>query len=164
MVTVTPVIAIFSMVFALLEDIGCMARIAYVMDRLMTRIGLNGRAFVSLLFGMPCTIIGAMACRIGDSSRQRLLTLIFIPLGPCSAKLAITSVIATWFFSLPVAVGVVLGLFLVNCLILEVLCRMFDRVLFPGTPPDPLIMELPPGNVLHGPLFSSRPGTGQGAL
>lgn len=143
-VTVTPVIAIFSMVFALLEDIGYMARIAYVMDRLMTRIGLNGRAFVALLFGMPCTIIGAMACRIGDSSRQRLLTLILVPLVPCSAKLAITSVIATWFFSLPVAVGVVLGLFLVNCLILGVLCRVFDRMLFPGTSPDPLIMELPP--------------------
>jgi len=143
-VTVTPVIAIFSMAFALLEDIGYMARAAYVTDRLMTRIGLNGRAFVSLLFGMPCTIIGAMACRIGDSGRQRLLTLVLVPLVPCSAKLAITSVIAAWFFSLPVAVGVVLGLFLVNCLILGVLCRVFDRMLFPATSPDPLIMELPP--------------------
>lgn len=143
-VTVTPVIAIFSMVFALLEDIGYMARAAYVMDRLMTRMGLNGRAFVALLFGMPCTIIGAMACRIGDSSRQRMLTLILVPLVPCSAKLAITSVIATWFFPLPMAVSVVLGLFLVNCLILAVMCRLFDRMLFPGTSPDPLIMELPP--------------------
>ncbi len=143
-VTVTPVIAIFSMVFALLEDIGYMARAAYVMDRLMTRIGLNGRAFVALLFGMPCTIIGAMACRIGDSGRQRLLTLILVPLVPCSAKLAITSVIATWFFPLHVAVAVVLGLFLVNCLILGVMCRLFDRMLFPDTPSDPLIMELPP--------------------
>ena len=143
-VTVTPVIAIFSMVFALLEDIGYMARAAYVMDRLMTRIGLNGRAFVSLLFGMPCTIIGAMACRIGDSGRQRLLTLILVPLVPCSAKLAITSVIATWFFPLPVAVAVVLSLALVNCLILGVLCRVFDRMLFTDKLPDPLIMELPP--------------------
>lgn len=143
-VTVTPVIAIFSLIFAFLEDIGYMARAAYVMDRLMTRIGLNGRAFVPLLFGMPCTIIGALACRIGDSGRQRLLTLLLVPLVPCSAKLAISSVIASWFFSLPVAVGVVLGLFLVNCLILGLLCRVFDRMLFPGQSPDPLIMELPP--------------------
>jgi ferrous iron transport protein B len=143
-VTVTPVIAIFSMIFALLEDIGYLARAAYVMDRLMTRIGLNGRAFVPLLFGMPCTILGALACRIGDSGRQRLLTLLLVPLVPCSAKLAISSVVASWFFSLPAAVGVVLGLFLVNCIILGVLCRFFDRMLFPGRSPDPLIMELPP--------------------
>lgn len=143
-VTVTPMIAIFTMFFAFLEGIGYMARAAYVMDRFMIRIGLNGRAFIPLLFSMPCTIIGAMACRIGDSGRQRLLTLLLVPLVPCSAKLIISSVIASWFFPLPGAVGVVLGLFLVNCLILGLLCRVFDRILFPDRSPDPLIMEMPP--------------------
>lgn len=142
-ITVTPVIALFTFMFALLEDVGYMARAAYVMDRVMSKIGLNGRAFVPFLFSVPCTIIGTLACRATDTERQRFLTRFLIPLVPCSAKLAISSVIALWFFSPLTSAFLIVGLFITNCLLIALVCKVTDHFLFAGEEPAPLIVELP---------------------
>jgi len=140
---IVPFIGIFHVVFALLEDVGYMARIAFVMDRFMGRIGLSGRAFIPFLFSLPCTISGALACRITDSERQRFLTTMLVPLVPCTAKIAVSAAIASWLFPPTVAVASVFMLVVLNFLLLGIMCKLLDRFVLKSPETANFIMELP---------------------
>lgn len=138
-----PFVAVFYAIFAILEDVGYMSRAAFLMDSLMTRLGLNGKAFVPLLFALPCNIPGVMACRTVDSARQRLLLFLLIPLIPCSAKLVVLSTLAAWLFPPLWAVGMVLLLLILNFSVLMASCVAFERFLPGRDEYRGLIMELP---------------------
>ncbi len=138
-----PFIIIFYAVFALLEDVGYMARAALLMDRCMRRIGLNGRAFVPLLFSLPCNITGVIGLRTMDDARQRFLTLLLIPLVPCAAKIIVLVTLASWFFAPAAAVMVIIGLLSMNALLLGVCSLIFNRFAPNNDTLPGLLLELP---------------------
>ena len=97
-VTFLPILVIFFTALALLEDIGYMARAAYVMDRFMHLMGLHGKSFLPLFLGFGCNVPAVMGARIVDSPRARLLTILVAPLVPCTARMAVVAVLAPIFF------------------------------------------------------------------
>jgi ferrous iron transport protein B len=137
-------------VFYFLEDVGYMARIAYLMDRFLSRIGLHGKSFMPLLFSLPCNICGVVASRVVDTHRARLLTILLTPLVPCAAQIAITAYIAGMFFRPFVAITVVICLALLNVLVLGITGLLLDRTLFRSGERLGFIMELP---LYHRPNF-----------
>jgi ferrous iron transport protein B len=111
-VTFVPILILFFAAFALLEDTGYMARAAYVTDRFMHLIGLHGRSFLPLFLGFGCNVPAVMGTRIIDSERARLLTILLVPLVPCSARLTVVVFLAPFFFgrwAALVALGLVGG-------------------------------------------------------
>lgn len=98
MLTFLPILAIFFASMALLEDVGYMARAAYVMDRFMHAIGLHGKSFMPLFLGFGCNVPAIMGTRIIESRRARLITILLAPLVPCAARLAVVTVLTQVFF------------------------------------------------------------------
>jgi len=96
--TFLPILLIFFAALALLEDVGYMARAAYVMDRFMHLMGLHGKSFLPLFLGFGCNVPAVMGARIVDSPRARLLTILMAPLVPCTARMAVLAVLAPIFF------------------------------------------------------------------
>jgi ferrous iron transport protein B len=96
--TFLPILVIFFAVLALLEDMGYMARAAYVMDRFMHLMGLHGKSFMPLFLGFGCNVPAVMGTRIIDSRRARLLTILLAPLVPCAARMAVIAFITPIFF------------------------------------------------------------------
>lgn len=150
-----PFIVVFHFVFAVLEDVGYMARAAFLMDRIMSAIGLDGRAFIPLLFSVPCNITGVVGARIIDSGRERLLTLLLVPLVPCTAKIVVTVSLSMWLFDWWAGLGVVLGLLAMNMAVLAACSIVFGRFLGPGDASRGLLMELPH---FHAPNFRTIAG------
>jgi len=97
-ITFLPILAVFFAVMGLMEDIGYMARAAYVMDRFMHAIGLHGKSFMPLFLGFGCNVPAIMGARIIESERSRLLTILLAPLVPCTARLAVLAVLVPIFF------------------------------------------------------------------
>ncbi|HNS52326.1 MAG TPA: ferrous iron transport protein B [Anaerolineae bacterium] len=96
--TFLPILAIFFAVLALLEDVGYMARAAYVMDRFMHLMGLHGKSFLPLFLGFGCNVPAVVGSRIIESGRARLLTILLTPLVPCAARMTVIVFIAPVFF------------------------------------------------------------------
>ncbi len=96
--TFLPILLIFFTVLGLLEDVGYMARAAYVMDRFMHWMGLHGKSFLPLCLGLGCNVPGVLCTRIIDSPKARLLTILLTPLVPCASRLAVLAVLAPLFF------------------------------------------------------------------
>ncbi|MGD0036466.1 MAG: ferrous iron transport protein B [Bacteroidota bacterium] len=115
--TFLPILLIFFTALGFLEDIGYMARAAYVMDRYMHWMGLHGKSFLPLCLGCGCNVPGVLCTRIIDSSRARLLTILLMPLVPCTARLTILAVLAPLFFG-SAAVWVSIGIIGLNLLLL----------------------------------------------
>ncbi len=115
--TFLPVLLIFFAVLGVLEDVGYMARAAYMMDRFMHLMGLHGKSFLPLCVGMGCNVPGVLCARIIDSHRARLLTILLTPLVPCTARLAVLAVLAPLFFG-PAAAWVAAGVVGLNLLLL----------------------------------------------
>ena len=97
-VTFLPILIIFFAALAFLEDVGYMARAAYVMDRFMHLMGLHGKSFLPLFLGFGCNVPGVMGTRIIDEPKSRLLTILVAPLVPCTARMAVLAVLAPIFF------------------------------------------------------------------
>ncbi|MBI5956828.1 MAG: ferrous iron transport protein B, partial [Chloroflexi bacterium] len=97
-ITFLPILVIFFAALGLLEDVGYMARAAYVMDRFMHLMGLHGKSFLPLFLGFGCNVPAVMGTRIIDSPRARLLTILVAPLVPCTARMAVVAVLAPLFF------------------------------------------------------------------
>jgi ferrous iron transport protein B len=97
-VTFLPILLIFFAVLALLEDLGYMARAAYVMDRFMHLMGLHGKSFLPLFLGFGCNVPAVMGARIIEARRARLLTILLAPLVPCAARMAVLAFVAPIFF------------------------------------------------------------------
>jgi ferrous iron transport protein B len=97
-ITFLPILIVFFAVLGLLEDVGYMARAAFVMDRFMHVLGLHGRSFLPLFLGFGCNVPAVLGTRIIDAPRARLLTILLTPLVPCTARMAVLAVLAPIFF------------------------------------------------------------------
>ena len=98
-VVFVPQIAMLFLFVALLEDVGYLARVAFVIDRLMGRVGLHGKAFVPMLSGFACAVPAVMATRTIESRRDRLITMLTLPLISCSARLPVYALVTAVVFS-----------------------------------------------------------------
>jgi ferrous iron transport protein B len=140
-ITFLPILVIFFAVLALLEDIGYMARAAYVMDRFMHLMGLHGKSFMPLFLGFGCNVPAVMGARIIDSRRARLLTILLAPLVPCAARMTVIVFIAPIFFG-RAAVVVAWGLIAMSLVVLAVVGLLINRWVLKGERAA-FIMELP---------------------
>lgn len=136
-----PIIVVLFFFLSMLEDSGYMARVAFVMDKLLRKIGLSGRSFVPMLIGFGCSVPAIMATRTLSSERDRRMTIYLTPFMSCSAKLPIYAVFTEAFFSRYKAL-VMIGLY-VGGIIMGVICGLImNKSLFRGKP-VPFVMELP---------------------
>jgi len=136
-----PIIITLFFFLSLLEDTGYMARVAFVMDKLLRKIGLSGRSIVSMLIGFGCTVPGVMASRTLPSERDRKMTILLTPFMSCSAKLPIYAFFAAAFF--PKHGGLVMtGLYILGILVGIVVALLFKNSMFKGEA-VPFVMELP---------------------
>ena len=136
-----PILVVLFFFLSILEDTGYMARIAFVMDKLLRKIGLSGRSIVPLLVGFGCTVPAVMASRTLSSERDRRMTIMLTPFMSCSAKIPIYAVFAAAFFQKYAAL-VMIGMYLTGIIIGIIVALIFDRTVFRGKP-IPFVMELP---------------------
>ena len=136
-----PIIVVLFFFLSMLEDTGYMARVAFVMDKLLRRIGLSGRSIVPMLIGFGCTVPGVMASRTLPSERDRKMTILLTPFMSCSAKLPIYSLFAAAFF--PDYAGLVMVLLYFGGIVAGVLAALLLKsTVFQGEA-VPFVMELP---------------------
>lgn len=136
-----PIIVVLFLFLSLLEDSGYMARVAFVMDKPLRKIGLSGRSIVPMLVGFGCTVPGIMASRTLPSERDRKMTILLTPFMSCSAKLPIYAFFAAAFFP-KYKVLVMVGLYVVGILIGILVALIIRKTLFKGEA-VPFVMELP---------------------
>ena len=137
-----PNILILYFFLSLLEDTGYMARAAFIMDRLMHRMGLHGKSFIPMVMGFGCNVPAIMATRTIENPKSRLVTMLVTPFMSCSARIPVYVVLISAFFPSQGAV-VLLGLYALGLLAAVVMARVFSRFLLQGTD-LPFVMELPP--------------------
>jgi len=149
-----PNIMLLFLGISILEDSGYMARGAFVMDRLMHRMGLHGRSFIPLLIGFGCSVPAIMATRSIEGRRERLTTMFVVPLVSCSARLAVYTLIIPAFFSGRWQAPVLWVLYLIGIGFAVVLARLLRRTILRGESTE-FVMELPPYRLptLRGALF-----------
>jgi len=138
-----PYILPFYFVLYFLEDSGYLSRIAFLMDNVMHKIGLHGKAFIPVMLGLGCNVPGCLGCRIMETTRERLLAAFVVTLVPCAATTAIVLGLVGAFVGIEWA----LGLYIINLLIIFILGRLAFKVL-PGEP-TALIMEMSDYKVPH---------------
>lgn len=136
-----PIIVVLFFFLSILEDTGYMARIAFVMDKLLRKIGLSGRSIVPLLVGFGCTVPAVMATRTLSSDRDRRMTILLTPFMSCSAKIPIYAVFAAAFFPQRAAL-VMIGLYAAGMLVGILMALLIGKTVFRGNP-VPFVMELP---------------------
>lgn len=137
-----PQIFILFFLISLIEDSGYMARVAMVMDRIMEAIGLNGKAFISMIIGFGCNVPGIMATRSIEQPKERLLTILLTPLMSCSARLSVYSLFVGTFFRKQQSI-VVFSLYILGIFIALGLAKLFSTTLF-REEKSLFIIELPP--------------------
>ncbi|HPU29479.1 MAG TPA: ferrous iron transport protein B [Syntrophorhabdaceae bacterium] len=163
-----PPIFLLFLAIAILEASGYMARAAFVMDRFMHALGLHGKSFIPMVMGFGCNIPGIMATRTMESQKDRILTILVIPLMSCTARLPIYTLFAGAFFAENQG-WVVFSIYLLGIILAIIVARIFKGLFFKGEV-FPLIMELPPyrmptlkGVLIHmwerGSLFIKKAGT-----
>jgi len=163
-----PIIFLLFLAISILEDSGYLARAAFVMDRLMHRIGLHGRSFIPMLLGFGCNVPAIMACRTIDNEKDRITTILVNPLMSCGARLPIYVLLAAAFFHRNQGL-VVWSMYLIGITLAVVVAYVFRKRLLPGKSSH-FVMELPPyrlptlrGMAVHtwerGKLFLIRAGT-----
>lgn len=136
-----PVIVILFFFLSILEDTGYMARIAFVMDKLLRKIGLSGRSIVPMLIGFGCSVPAVMSTRTLSSNRDRKMTIFLTPYMSCSAKIPIYSVFTMAFFPKYRAL-VMMGLYLLGIVVGILISLIFKKTVYKGNP-TPFLMELP---------------------
>ncbi len=139
--TFLPILVIFFAVLALLEDVGYMARAAFVMDRFMHLIGLHGKSVIPMCLGLGCNVPAVLGARIVESKKERLLTIFLSPFIPCTARLAVLTFVTAAVFASQAAV-VSWSLLAGNILLLGLTGMTVNRFLLKEEP-LPFIMELP---------------------
>ena len=141
MLSFLPIIVVLFFFLAILEDTGYMSRVAFVMDKLLRRIGLSGRSFVPMLIGFGCSVPAIMATRTLSSERDRKMTMLLIPFMSCSAKIPIYAVFTAAFF--PNNGGLVMTcLYVFGMLVGIIAAKVLSKTAFTGKP-VPFVMELP---------------------
>ena len=137
-----PTIVTLFFFLSILEDTGYMARVAFVMDKLLRRIGLSGRSFVPMLIGFGCSVPAIMATRTLSSERDRRMTILLTPFMSCSAKLPIYGLFTAAFFAPALRAPVMVGLYLFAILCGVLFALVLKHTAFRGEP-VPFVMELP---------------------
>ncbi len=139
---VPPIFLLFGFI-AFFENTGYMARVAFVMDRFMHALGISGKSFIPMVLGFGCNVPAIMATRTLESEKDRLITILVIPLMSCSARLPIYVLFASVFFPGREPV-VVLSLYFLGIVLALVLIKVLQRALFHQREPESFVMELPP--------------------
>ncbi|MHB9024681.1 MAG: ferrous iron transport protein B [Armatimonadota bacterium] len=164
-----PNIMLLFLAIALLEDTGYMARAAFIMDRLMHKIGLHGKSFIPFIIGFGCSVPAIMATRTLENKRDRLLTMLVVPLVSCGARLPIYLLIIPAFFPQAFQTPVLWVMYLIGILMAIVSAKVLSLTTLRGES-APFVMELPPyrlptakGLLLHmwerGRLYLAKAGT-----
>ena len=138
-----PQILILYFFISYMEDCGYMSRAAFIMDRLMHKIGLHGKSFIPLIMGFGCNVPAVMATRTIESRRSRLITMLILPLMSCSARLPIYVMITGSFFALKYRSLAMLSLYIIGVLMAVAMSRLFSAFVVKGED-TPFVMELPP--------------------
>lgn len=136
-----PIIVTLFFFLSILEDTGYMARVAFVMDKLLRKIGLSGRSFVPMLIGFGCTVPAIMSTRTLSSDRDRKMTILLTPYMSCSAKIPIYAVFTAAFFAKYRAL-VMIGLYVTGIVLGIIVALILKKTAFKGEP-VPFVMELP---------------------
>ena len=153
-VVFVPQIAMIGLFIAVLEDVGYLARVAFLIDRLMGRVGLHGKAFVPMLSGFACAIPGVMATRTIESRRDRLITMLTLPMISCSARLPVFALVTAVVFSgsarvfgvFSAGAVVLFGMYALSVAATLGAAAVLRRTVLRG-PRLPLVLELPPYRV-----------------
>ncbi|MBR0050183.1 MAG: ferrous iron transport protein B [Prevotella sp.] len=138
-----PQILILYFFISLMEDSGYMARAAFIMDRLMHKMGLHGKSFIPLLMGFGCNVPAVMATRTIESRRSQLITMMVLPFMSCSARLPIYIMIVGTFFAQQYRSAVMLSLYAIGIAVAVVVSNVLSHFIFHGED-TPFVMELPP--------------------
>ena len=138
-----PQILILYFFISLMEDSGYMARAAFIMDKLMHRMGLHGKSFIPLIMGFGCNVPAVLATRTIESRRSRLITMLILPFMSCSARLPIYIMMTGTFFALEYRSLVMISLYAVGILMAVIVSRIFSQFVIKGED-TPFVMELPP--------------------
>ena len=138
-----PQILILYFFISLMEDSGYMARAAFIMDKLMHKMGLHGKSFIPLIMGFGCNVPAVMATRTIESRRSRLITMMILPFMSCSARLPIYIMIVGTFFSYQYRSWVMLSLYAIGILVAVIVSKIFSTFVIKGED-TPFVMELPP--------------------
>ena len=137
-----PTIVTLFLFLSIMEDSGYMARVAFVMDKLLRKIGLSGRSFVPMLIGFGCSVPAIMSTRTLSSERDRKMTILLTPFMSCSAKLPIYTLLIAAFFPRGYQAVVMLGLYLLGIICAIGYALVLQKTVFKGEP-VPFVMELP---------------------
>ena len=163
-----PNIFILFFMISILEDSGYMARAAFIMDKVMHKLGLHGKSFIPMLMGFGCNVPAIMATRTLGSRKDRILTILISPLMSCSARLPVYALLTAAFF--PKRAGtVIFSLYILGIVLAVLLGKLFGKLFFADSV-EPFVMELPPyriptlkGTLIHmwdrGSLFLRKMGT-----
>ena len=138
-----PQILILYFFISLMEDSGYMSRAAFIMDRLMHKMGLHGKSFIPLVMGFGCNVPAVMATRTIESRRSRIITMMILPFMSCSARLPIYIMIAGTFFALEYRSWVMISLYAVGIVMSVIASKIFAMFVIKGED-TPFVMELPP--------------------
>ena len=137
-----PNILILYLFISFMEDSGYMARAAFIMDKLMHRMGLHGKSFIPMIMGFGCNVPAIMATRTIEDRKSRLLTMLVIPMMSCSARIPVYVILVSAFFS-QWAAFVLTGLYLLGMIMAVLMAKLFSRFFVKGES-LPFVMELPP--------------------
>ena len=140
--TFLPQIALLFFFLSFLEDSGYMSRAAFIMDRLLRRFGLSGKAFIPMLMGFGCSVPAIMGARTMENEKDRRMTILLVPFMSCSAKLPVYGLISSAFFGAWAGL-VVFGLYIIGMAVGILSGLFFKHTLFAGEP-APFVLELPP--------------------
>ncbi len=141
-----PIILLFFVFMSIIEDSGYMARAAFLMDRLMHRIGLDGKAFINLLLGYGCNVPAIMGTRVLSGRHNRIRAMLLIPFTLCSARLQVFVFLSAILFAPAVAPWIVFGLYMASFVAIIAVGLLLKALQVAG-PPEPFIMEIPPYRV-----------------
>ena len=136
-----PLVVTLFFFLSILEDTGYMARVAFIMDKPLRKVGLSGRSFVPMLIGFGCSVPAIMATRTLSSNRDRKLTILLTPFFSCSAKIPIYTVFCAAFFA-KYQVFVITGLYIIGIILALLISFVLKHTVFRGNP-VPFVMELP---------------------
>ena len=137
-----PQILILYFFISFMEDSGYMARAAFIMDKLMHKMGLHGKSFIPLIMGFGCNVPAVMATRTIESRRSRLVTMLILPLMSCEARIPIYIMIVGTFFAAAWQGPIMLSFYLIGIIVAVVMSKLFTGVMIKGED-TPFVMELP---------------------
>jgi ferrous iron transport protein B len=138
-----PQILILYTFISFMEDSGYMSRAAFIMDKMMHKMGVHGKSFIPLIMGFGCNVPAVMATRTIESRRSRLITMMVLPLMSCSARLPIYIMIVGTFFAVKYQSLIMIALYAIGILLAVIISRIFSKYIIKGED-TPFVMELPP--------------------